>query len=95
MPFCNKCGKKNDDDAQYCIKCGNYLTKKSSIEEDIDKWAEEFGKKAERFGKHIEKKAKEFTKKMEEISETKKCLHCSAKINIDAKFCWKCGKKIK
>lgn len=94
MSYCNKCGKKNDDNAQYCIKCGNYIIKTSSIEEDIDKWAEEFGKKAEQFGKHIEKKAKEFVKKMEEISEPKKCPQCGSESDIDAKFCWKCGKKI-
>jgi hypothetical protein len=27
MVFCNKCGTKNPDDAQYCENCGNTLSK--------------------------------------------------------------------
>ena len=96
MTYCNECGKKNDDDAQYCTKCGNYLTKTSSWEKDIEKFAEDFGKKAEQFGKHIEKRAKEFAKKIEESSESniRHCLHCNAELDRDANFCWICGKKI-
>lgn len=97
MPYCNECGKKNDDDAQYCTKCGNYLAKRSSFEKDIDKFAEEFGRKAEQFGKRIEKKAKEFAKSVEQSvgSKEKKCPYCRLDLKSDAKFCWKCGKEIK
>ena len=63
MTYCNECGKKNDDDAQYCTKCGNYLTKRSKWEKNIEEAAEEFGRKAERFGKRVEKKAKDRPKK--------------------------------
>ena len=95
MPYCNECGKKNDDDARYCTKCGNYIAKDSSFEKDIDKFAEEFGRKAEQFGKLIEKKAKEFAKSVEQSSKTKHCTYCGTDIGSAAKFCWKCGKKIK
>ena len=96
MPYCHKCGTKNDDDAQYCTKCGNYLVKNSAFEENIEKAAEEFGKKAEQFGKRIEKKAKEFAKSIEERTdpESKKCPDCGIELNYDAIYCWKCGKKI-
>lgn len=95
MPYCDECGKKNDDDAQYCTKCGNYLAKGSSFEKDIDKFAEEFGRKAEQFGKQIEKKVKAFAKSVEQSSRstTKHCLDCGIELDSDAKFCRKCGKK--
>ena len=97
MVYCNECGKKNDDDAQYCTKCGNYIAKDSPIEKNIDKYAEEFGRKAEQFGKRIEKKAKEFAKSVEQSvnSNEKKCPDCKIDLESDAKFCWKCGKEIK
>lgn len=96
MPYCNECGKKNDDDAQYCTKCGNYLAKSSSVEKDIDKFAEEFGRKAEQFGKRIEKKVKAFAKSVEESSRSTAmhCSDCGTELDSDAKFCRKCGKKI-
>ena len=97
MSYCHECGKKNDDDAQYCTKCGNYIAKSSSFEKNIDKFAEEFGRKAEQFGKHIEKKAKKFAKSVEQSvdSKEKKCPNCGIDIESDAKFCWKCGKELK
>jgi uncharacterized membrane protein YvbJ len=96
MPYCNECGKKNYNDAQYCTKCGNYLNKESSIEKDINKFAEEFGRKAEQFGKRIEKKVKEFAKSVEKSSCSKEmyCQNCRTKLDINTRFCRKCGKKV-
>jgi len=96
MVYCNECGKKNDDDAQYCTKCGNYIAEGSAFEKNIEKAAEEFGRKAEQFGKHIEKKTKAFAKSVEERtdSKAKQCPDCGTELDSDATFCWKCGKKI-
>lgn len=96
MVYCSDCGKKNDNDAQYCTKCGNYIAQSSSLEKNIEKAAEEFGKKAEEFGKHLEKRARKFAKSMEESfgSPSKNCIACGTKLEKYAKFCWKCGKKI-
>ena len=96
MPYCHKCGTKNDDDAQYCTKCGNYLAKDNAFEKNIEKAAEEFGKKAERFGKRMEKMGKEFAKSVEERTDSKhkKCPNCEIELDDDAIYCWKCGKKI-
>jgi len=95
MVYCHKCGKKNDDDAEYCYKCGNYIAKSSSFEENIEKFAEEFGKKAEQFGKYMEKKAKDFSESIEKThSEPKRCSKCDVDLSYDAKFCWKCGNEV-
>ena len=53
MNYCQKCGNKNDEDAEYCNKCGNYLNKPSSFEKNIEEAAEELGRKAEAFGKRF------------------------------------------
>jgi len=96
MPYCSECGKKNEDDAKYCTKCGSHIAKSSDFEKDIDQFAEEFGRKAEEFGKRMEKKAKEFAKSMEEhtTSKTKDCPECKEELDCDANFCWKCGKEV-
>lgn len=42
MAYCAKCGKKNEDDAEYCSKCGASLTgAKKDYEKDWDKRCEE------------------------------------------------------
>ena len=67
MTYCTKCGKKIDDEAQYCIHCGTTIKTsdtpqkeikdKKSIEQQIEETAEGVGKKAEEIGKRIERKA--------------------------------------
>ncbi len=42
MAYCAKCGKKNEDDAEFCAKCGASLTgAKKDYEKDWDKRCEE------------------------------------------------------
>lgn len=96
MVYCNKCGSKNDDDAQYCNKCGNFIGKESTFEKNIENAAEEFGRKAEQFGRLMEKKARAFAKSDQQSSESKEkyCSDCKLELNYDASYCWKCGKKI-
>ena len=95
MVYCYYCGKKNDDDAQYCMKCGSFIAEGSSFEKNIEAWAEEFGKRAEDFGKRMEKRARAFAKSMNEHGEvnTIQCPACSVVVASDALYCWKCGKK--
>ena len=49
MVFCSKCGTKNEDTAEYCVKCGAKLkaSTEKSLEKRIEEGAEEFGKRAE------------------------------------------------
>lgn len=43
MAYCSKCGKKNEDDAEFCAKCGASLTgsKKESEKECEDRCEKE------------------------------------------------------
>ena len=96
MPYCDKCGKKNDDDAEYCSKCANYIGKGSSFEKDIDEFADKIVKKAEEFGELVGRKAEEFGKAVDRTlnPELKKCKECGTESKSYATYCWKCGNKI-
>ena len=42
MVYCSKCGKKNEDDAEFCSKCGTSLTgTKKDFEKDWENRCEE------------------------------------------------------
>jgi len=62
MVYCSKCGKENKEDSEFCIKCGVSLkgktTDKSSIEQNIEDFADEMGQLGEKAGKKIEKTMK-------------------------------------
>lgn len=68
MVYCTECGKKNDDDSEFCNKCGTALDNENiekTFENNIKKVAERFEEKAEQFGKNMEKAGKRFEKKMD------------------------------
>ncbi|MQY61930.1 zinc-ribbon domain-containing protein [archaeon] len=62
MVFCSKCGTKNEDAAEYCVKCGAKLkaSTEKSLEKRIEEGAEEFGKRAEAWGEDFGKRAEEW-----------------------------------
>jgi uncharacterized membrane protein YvbJ len=42
MVYCSKCGKKNEEDAEFCSKCGTSLTRtKKNIEKDWENRCED------------------------------------------------------
>ena len=68
MVYCSKCGKKNDDDAEFCNKCGtrlNNLDAEDTFEKRVKKTTNKIEEKAEELGKSIEKAGKRFESKME------------------------------
>jgi len=79
MVYCPKCGNKNRDDAEYCIKCGASLdSKKNNYEkfqtpslgkqvEDFTEEVEQIGRKA---GKMIEQGAKTIGEELEGKSKS-------------------------
>lgn len=60
MVFCSKCGTKNEDTAEYCVKCGAklHISKESDWAKSVDDWGEDFGKRmgdwGDDFGRQIE-----------------------------------------
>jgi len=73
MVYCQKCGKKNKDDAKFCIKCGNplYITTKqsSSFEKQIDDFADEVEQLGKKAGKTIEKGVKSFSEEVKYLGK--------------------------
>ena len=72
MVYCSKCGKQNDDDAEFCSKCGTRLgiqDKEDTFEKHVKKTANKIEEKAEELGKSIEKAGKRFERKMEKSFE--------------------------
>jgi len=71
MVYCTKCGIKNDDDAQYCSKCGNSLNKPITKDTSFEKQIENFAGGVERVGKtageKIEKAAEKLGKETQGI----------------------------
>lgn len=51
MVYCSKCGKKNDDDAEYCNRCGNSLTNTQAKSTSFEKHVKDFAEEAEQLGK--------------------------------------------
>ena len=73
MVICPKCGKENNDDAQFCSKCGNSLTDKTSGSSSFEKQVEDFAAGVERVGekagKKIEQAAKRFGEETQDIGK--------------------------
>ena len=61
MVFCSKCGTKNEDAVEYCVKCGAKLkvSTEKSVEKRIEEGAEEFGKRAEAWGEDFRKRTEQ------------------------------------
>ena len=80
MIYCPKCGKENDEDAEYCIKCGTNLisNKKSykkkqgrsaSFEKQVGDFAEEVEQLGKTAGKKIERGMKNFGEEVKDIGK--------------------------
>ena len=60
MVYCTKCGAKNEEDVQNCIKCGATLgvSPEKKFEARAKEWGEDFERRAEKwgdqFGKRVE-----------------------------------------
>ena len=79
MVYCPKCGKKNQDDAEYCSKCGDKLTatkkdqktqvKDGSFDKQVEDFAEEVGQIGKKAGKKIEQGMKNFGEEVNDIGK--------------------------
>jgi len=72
MVYCTKCGKKNDDDAEFCSKCGTILDNENiekSFEKQMKITAKKLEEKAEKFGKSMDEAGKRFETRVESSFE--------------------------
>jgi phage shock protein C len=81
MVYCSKCGNENQDDAEYCTKCGASLTStkkeyektqaktSSFLEKQVEDFAEEVGQIGKKAGKIIEQGAKNIGEEVKDIGK--------------------------
>ena len=64
MVICLECETKNEEHANYCVKCGAKLefSREESWDRRLEKWGEDFGKRAEEWGEDFGKRAEEWGK---------------------------------
>jgi uncharacterized membrane protein YvbJ len=105
MVFCSKCGEEVPENAYFCSKCGARTNK--AAEAGISTPRQDLKDAFTRTGEEIEKAfsiaateiKKAFKTAREEIREALGrepvgCPHCGEKNFADARFCYKCGKKL-
>ena len=105
MVFCSSCGEELPENAYFCPRCG-IRTKKGAeagistpwedLRDAFSKMGEEIEKTFSIAGKEMEKAFKKARDKIVEATskEPVTCPHCREKNLVDAKFCYKCGKKL-
>jgi hypothetical protein len=61
MVYCTKCGTKNKEGAEHCVKCGADLevTWDKRLEKRAEDWGEEFGRRAEEWGEQFGKRVED------------------------------------
>jgi uncharacterized membrane protein YvbJ len=58
LVYCTKCGTKNEEDVEHCIKCGAPLgvSQEKKFETRAKEWGEDFGRRAEQWGEDFGKR---------------------------------------
>jgi len=80
MAYCPKCGNENEDDAEYCIKCGislssinkkysNTQTKTSSFEKQVEDFAQEVEQIGKKAGIMLEQGAKNLGEEVKDVGK--------------------------
>lgn len=105
MVFCSNCGKELPENAYFCPRCGG-RTKKGAeagistpwedLKDAFSKMGEEIEKTFTIAGKEMEKAFKMARDRIKETTskEPVVCPQCGETNLVDAKFCYKCGKKL-
>jgi len=106
LVYCSKCGEELPENAYFCPMCG--LRTKKGVEAGISTVTEDLRDAFYRTGEEIEKAfsiagreiERAFRTAREKIKETTgrepvSCPSCQEKNPANARFCRKCGKKLK
>jgi len=101
MVFCSRCGEEIPKDADYCPSCGVRIRREVEIEaggpwDEVEAAFERMGEKLEkafeRVGMEIERA---FEGESEEDEELVVCPECREENVAGAKFCYRCGEKLR
>jgi len=59
MVYCTKCGAKNEEGVEYCVKCGTnlWVSREKRFERRAKEWGEDFGRRAEEWGEQFGRRA--------------------------------------
>jgi uncharacterized membrane protein YvbJ len=59
MVYCTKCGGKNEEGVEFCVKCGANLgvSREKRLERRAKEWGEDFGRRAEEWGEQFGRRA--------------------------------------
>jgi len=102
MAFCSKCGEEIPKDACYCPSCGWRIRRRVEVEaggpwDEVEAAFERMGEKLEktfeRVGREIERAFEGESEEAEE--ELVVCPECREENSADAKFCYRCGEKLR
>ncbi len=106
MVFCSNCGEELPEKAYFCPRCGTRTRKGAKagvstpwedLKDAFSRMGDEMEKAFTVAGKEMEKAFKTARDKIIEATsrEPTVCPQCKEKNRADAKFCYKCGKKLK
>jgi len=103
--FCSSCGKELPEGAYFCPKCGVRIMKEveaggpwDEVEEAFERVGEKLEKAFERVGGEIERAFEGVGEEVEEAKageELVVCPECREENVAGAKFCYKCGGKLR
>jgi len=98
MVFCSKCGEEIPKDACYCPSCGVRIRREVEIEAGgpWDEVSEAFERMGEKLERAFERVGREIERAFEgEEEKLIVCPECREENVADAKFCYKCGEKLR
>ena len=102
MENCPRCNTANEEDANFCIKCGSAIGPAAAgwFSEDFNRLVKDFTKDMESFGNEAARRAEDFTREI--TSELDRlfrgrsvCPGCGATWPGVHDYCAKCGSRIR